>query len=80
MEGLDMAGNINDIMNLYQQLRQNPMQILAQRFNIPQNIDTSDPNNIIQHLLNTGQVSQQQVNQVMGMRNNPMIQQILNRH
>lgn len=74
-----MMGNVNDIMNLYQQLRQNPMQMLSQRFNIPQGIDMNNPNSIIQHLLNTGQISQQQVNQAMGMRNNPMIQQLFNK-
>lgn len=35
-----------------------------------------DPNKIIQHLLNTGKVTQAQVNQAMQMRNNPMIQQM----
>lgn len=75
-----MLGNVNDFMNLYNQLRQNPMQILSQRFNIPQNVNMNDPNSIIQHLLNTGQISQNQVNQAMGMRNNPMIQQLFNRH
>ena len=72
-----MAGNINDLMNLYQQFQQNPMQMLSRRFNIPQNIN--NPNDIVQHLLNTGQVSQSQVNQVMQMRNNPMIQQLIGR-
>ena len=67
-----------DIFNLYQQFMANPMQMLSQRFNIPQNIN--NPNDIVQHLLNTGQVSQDQVNRVMGMRNNPLIQQLLNRH
>lgn len=75
-----MAGNINDIMNLYSQLKQNPMQLLSQRFNIPQNINMQNPNEIIQHLLNTGQVNQSQVNQAMGMKNNPIIQQLLNSH
>jgi hypothetical protein len=32
----------------------------------------NDPNQIIQHLLNTGQVSQQQVNKAMQLRNHPM--------
>jgi hypothetical protein len=32
----------------------------------------NDPNQIIQHLLNTGQVTQQQVNNAMQMRNHPM--------
>ena len=70
-----MAGNINDFMNLYQQFQQNPMQMLSKRFNIPQNMN--DPNAIVQHLLNTGQVTQNQVNNVMQMRNNPMIQRLI---
>ena len=77
MEEIDMAGNINDIMNLYQQFRANPMQILSQRFNIPQNINS--PNDIVQHLLNTGQITQSQLNNVMNMRNNPMVQQLMSR-
>lgn len=60
-----MAGNVKDIMDFYQQFRQNPMKMLNRRFNIPQNVDVSNPNDIIQHLLNTGQVSQDQVNNAM---------------
>ena len=71
--------NLNQLMNMYQQLRSNPMQMLARRFNIPQGINLNDPNAIIQHLLNTGQVQQNQVNNLMGMRNNPMIQQLMQR-
>lgn len=67
---------MNNLMQMYQQFKQNPMAMLSQRFSIPQNM--SDPNEIIQHLLNTGQVSQDRVNQVMQMRNNPMIQQMFN--
>jgi rRNA pseudouridine-1189 N-methylase Emg1 (Nep1/Mra1 family) len=59
-----------NVMQMYQQFRQNPMVMLNQRYNIPQNL--TNPNEIIQHLLNTGQVSQSQVNQVMSMRDNPM--------
>ena len=72
---IDMLGDMNDLMNLYQQMKQNPMQLLSQRFNIPQNV--SSPNDIIQHLLNTGQVSQNQVNSIMNMRNNPIIQRLI---
>lgn len=71
---LDMAGNINDLMNMYQQLKSNPMGMLAQRFNIPQNVDLNNPNDIIQHLLNTGQVSQTQVNSVMS---SPIAKQLM---
>ena len=63
-----------DIFNLYNQLRSNPMQILSKRFNLPQNMN--NPQEIIQYLLNTGQISQNQVNQAMQMRNNPMFRQL----
>jgi len=70
---------MNNIFQMYQQLRQNPMQMLARRFNIPSNVNVNDPNSIIQHLINSGQVSQQQVNQMMTMRNDPMIKQLMGR-
>ena len=69
--------NMNNIMSMYQQFRNNPMSMLMQRYNIPQGIDTSNPQSIIQHLLNTGQVSQAQINNIQGMKNNPMIQQLM---
>lgn len=70
-----MAGNINDLMNMYQQFSQNPMQMLARRFNIPQNVN--NPQDIIQHLLNSGQVTQDQVNRAMQMRNSPLVQRLM---
>jgi hypothetical protein len=57
------------IFQMYKQLKNNPVGVLSQRFNIPENLN--NPNDIIQHLLNTGQVSQSQVNQAMQMRNDP---------
>ena len=71
--------NINQIMQMYQQLRTNPMQMLTRRFNLPQNVNVNNPGDIIQHLLNTGQIQQSQVNQIMSMQNNPIIQQLLQR-
>lgn len=71
-----MVSNANDIMNMYQRLRANPKEMLAGRFNIPANVDMNNPNDIIQHLLNTGQVTQSQVNDIMGMKNSPMIRQL----
>lgn len=57
----------NNLMYQLQALRQNPMQFLMQkRFNVPQNI-ANDPNAIIQHLMNTGQISQAQYNQAAQM-------------
>lgn len=53
-------GGTPNIMQMLQQFKANPTQMLAKRFNIPQNV--SDPNQIIQHLVQSGQVSQQQIN------------------
>lgn len=45
-------------MQMLQQLRQNPVQMLRQAgLNVPDNLN--DPNAIIQHLMNSGQISQQ---------------------
>ena len=65
----------NSMLSMMAQFRQNPMSVLSQRYNIPPNL--TDPNEILQYLLNTQQVSQDQVNRVMQMRNNPQIQQLL---
>lgn len=70
-----MINDLNDLTNLYQQFIQNPMQMLSRKYNIPQNI--SNPNDIVQHLLNTGQITQSQVNNAMNMRNNPLVQRLM---
>lgn len=67
-------GMLFQIMQLYQQFKTNPMGMLSQRYNIPNNIN--NPQDIIQHLLNTNQVSQDQVNNAMRMRNDPQIQNL----
>ncbi len=55
----------NNMIQALNSLRKNPFQFIAQRgLNIPQNI-SNDPNAIIKHLMNTGQVSQEHYNQVM---------------
>ena len=59
-----------NIIEMVNQIKTNPVSVLSQRFNVPQ--DLNEPNQIIQHLINTGQVSQEQVNRAMSMRNNPM--------
>ena len=51
---------------MVQSIQQNPVQFLQSRgFNIPQNIN--DPNSIIQYLMNTGQVTQDQYQNVRRM-------------
>ena len=59
--------NTANIMQMLQQSRQNPMQMLMQRrMNVPQNI-ANDPQAILNHLLQTGQVSQDAVNRAYQM-------------
>ena len=70
---LNRGGQTN-FMQMLQQLKSNPVQFLAQRkFNLPQNFQ-GGPQDIIQHLVNTGQVSQQQIaniqNQLTQMNTN----------
>lgn len=67
----------NGFADMLMQFRHNPLGMLSQRFNIPLNMN--DPNQILQYLLNTNQITQQQVNNAMQMRNNPLIQNLLRR-
>lgn len=65
---------MNNILSMISQFRQNPMQMLMQKYKIPQNIN--NPQEIIQYLLNSGQVTQDQVNKAMQMRNNPIFRNL----
>ena len=57
----------NQMLGMLQQLKSNPMQFLMQRrFNLPMNIG-NDPSAILNHLVQTGQVSQQQINSAYQM-------------
>lgn len=59
--------NPMNFMQMFGQFRQNPTQFLIQqKFNIPQSVG-SNPQAIVQHLLDTNQISQQQVNQARQM-------------
>lgn len=65
-----MMNSMNGIMGMLQQFKSNPMQFLLQRrLNIPQNVSMNDPNAIMNYLLQSGQISQHQINsayQMMG--------------
>lgn len=62
-----MNSPMNGIMAMLQQFKSNPMQFLIQRkLNVPMDI-ANDPNAIMNHLLSTGQITQQQVNQAYQM-------------
>lgn len=54
-----------NVMQMLNQVKSNPMAVLGKRFNLPQNMN--NPQDIIQHLMNTGQVTQAQYNQAQQM-------------
>ena len=59
------GGGINP-MQMLSQLRSNPLGLLKQAgFNVPTNLN--NPQEIIQYLMNSGQVSQQQLNNAQMM-------------
>lgn len=60
-------GSLYEIAQMYQQFRQNPLSFLTRKYNIPGGL--SDPQAIIQHLLNSGQITQTQLNEVVKLRN-----------
>lgn len=67
-----MAQNLNNMLSMAQKLMNNPAQALLEaNLNIPKEM-TGNPQQIVQHLLNTGQITQAQVNSAMQMSKNPM--------
>jgi len=64
--------NLGNIMQMVNTIKQNPMAMLS-KFNVPQNI-ANDPQAIIQFMMNSGKISQEQYNaaikqaQNMGMK------------
>lgn len=70
--------NPMQILQMISNLQQNPMQILRQAgLNIPNGVNS--PQDIIQHLLNSGQITQEQVNQAQQMQKSPMFANLFNR-
>lgn len=70
--------NPMQILQMISNLQQNPMQILKQAgLNIPNGVNS--PQDIIQHLLNSGQITQEQVNQAQQMQRSPMFANLFNR-
>ena len=58
----------NQMLGMLQQLKQNPIQFLMQRrMNLPQGMSMTDPNAILNYLVQSGQVSQQAINNAYQM-------------
>lgn len=70
---------MNNILQVFNQFMTNPMGFLLRKFNIPQNVNPNDPQSIVQYLLNTGQITQGQVNDAVNMRYTPMFKQFFGR-
>lgn len=56
--------NVLQAFAMLSQIKQNPMGLLSQKFNIPENVNLNDPNAIINHLVSSGQVSQSQIDTI----------------
>lgn len=60
-----LGGGMNP-MAMLSQLRTNPLGLLRQAgYNVPENVN--NPQQIIQHLMNSGQISQQQLSNAQAM-------------
>lgn len=63
-------GNLNP-MQLLTQLKQNPMAVLQKAgFNVPAGLNLNNPQAIVQHLMNSGQITQDQLTQAQQMAQN----------
>ncbi len=59
--------NMGNMMGMFRQFMSNPMQfMMSRKLNIPAQY-VNDPGGAIQHLMNSGQMSQQQYNQLSQM-------------
>ena len=78
--GMNNFGNFQNFMTQFQQLAANPAQYVVSNFGIPQNM-ASNPDAIIQQLMSSGKISQEQYNSARNMANqiqqNPMFKQYI---
>lgn len=69
--------DLTQLMGMYQQMMRDPAAFISQRFNVPRGMDSPDA--IIQYLLNSGQVTQAQVNEAMALRDSPAVRALMNK-
>jgi hypothetical protein len=76
----DPFGSFDGFLGQFRGFLQNPMQFIMQR-HLPQNA-LQDPRGAVQQLLNSGQMSQQQLAQIQHaankITNNPFFQRMIN--
>ena len=65
---------MNNAINMMNQFKKNPLQMLSQRFKFP--AEMNDPEKIVQHLLDTNQVTQEQIDGIKAFSENPMFKQL----
>lgn len=53
--------NPMQLMQMLNQFKSNPTAMMGNRFNVPQGIN--NPQEMVQHLMNSGQITQEQYNQ-----------------
>lgn len=63
---------MSNMISMVNQFKTNPSQFLSQKYKVP--ADLSDPEKIIQHLLDTEQVTQAQIDAI---KSNPMIKMFM---
>ena len=68
MMGNPMNAMLNNPLQMLSELKSNPIEFLMRRrLKVPQNINVSDPQAILNHLVGSGQISQDQINQAYQM-------------
>lgn len=63
--------NALQAMMMLSQIKNNPMEFLSKKYNIPDGVNVNDPSAILNHLVNSGQVNQSTIDQIknqMGLK------------
>jgi len=61
--------NMFGMLKQFQKFRQDPMGALSSKFNLPKDMDINNTEAVIQHLMNTNQVSKNDIAQMSQMAN-----------
>lgn len=59
--------NVIQAFQMLNQIKNNPMSFLSQRFNVPNEVNVNDPNEILKHLVESNQVTQNQIDSIKNM-------------